>query len=121
MVTTCEDFPHICIIRDLAIIVSPCAFLAFNYLVYGHLIVEVDGSLKDKKERKAKSYYSYIPPRLVKHVFVWSDVITLLIQTCWYCLPFSVQVLFLTCFSNPQSEHLWKDQKVPRKSVPKSS
>ncbi|KAF8328862.1 RTA1 like protein-domain-containing protein [Cantharellus anzutake] len=66
---------------NLSIVLSPCAFLAFNYIVYGHLIVAVDGSLAGKRGRKAKSDYSYIPPRLVKHVFVWSDVVTFLIQS----------------------------------------
>ncbi|KAF8328858.1 RTA1 like protein-domain-containing protein [Cantharellus anzutake] len=67
--------------RNLSIVLSPCAFLAFNYIVYGHLIVAVDGLLAGKRGRKAKSDYSYIPPRLVKHVFVWSDVTTFLIQS----------------------------------------
>ena len=65
---------------QIFIIVSPAAFLAFNYLVYGHLIVAVDGSLVNRPQRRAKSIYSPIPPRLVKHVFVWSDISTFFVQ-----------------------------------------
>jgi RTA1 like protein len=65
---------------SIFIVVSPAAFLAFNYLVYGHLIVAVDENLADRRNRRAKSPYSLIPPRLVKHVFVWSDISTFFVQ-----------------------------------------
>ena len=66
--------------RDLCIVLSPATFLAFNYIVYGRLIVAIDDSLTNTPGLRAKSRYSLIPPRLVGRLFVWSDVITFLIQ-----------------------------------------
>lgn len=66
----------------MCIVLSPATFLAFNYIIYGRLIVAVDGSLSKRGGLRAKSHYSLIPPRLVGRMFIWSDVVTFLIQAC---------------------------------------
>ncbi|KAI6044569.1 RTA1 like protein-domain-containing protein [Pisolithus marmoratus] len=56
--------------QQLLILLSPAAFLAFNYIVYGRLVANcVDPG------------YSWIPARKVTTWFVISDLITSLIQT----------------------------------------
>ncbi|KAF9571428.1 hypothetical protein EC968_000523 [Mortierella alpina] len=70
------------VVQNILIIATPSAFLAFNYMLYGRLISSVDpqfganGSLS----RMEKSRYSFIPPRIVGRAFIWSDVITFLLQ-----------------------------------------
>lgn len=93
------------IIQSMFVVISPAAFLAFNYLLYGRMILAVDkdfGSAnvdfhamesqpltsaqkitmlhKAGGPKRERSRFSFIPPRIVGRVFVWSDVITFLIQ-----------------------------------------
>lgn len=56
---------------QLLIIVSPAAFLAFNYVLYGRLIRIFAGH---------QPGYSLIRPQLVTRVFVISDVATFFMQ-----------------------------------------
>lgn len=58
------------ILQQLLILLSPAAFLAFNYILYGRFVANcVDPS------------YSWVPPRKVAKWFVTSDVTTFLIQS----------------------------------------
>ena len=56
---------------QLLLVCSPAAFLAFNYIVYGRLVVE-----------KIGAKYSPIKPTIVARIFVISDVVTFLVQVC---------------------------------------
>ncbi|KAF9962428.1 hypothetical protein BGZ65_009196 [Modicella reniformis] len=72
------------IIQNAFIVISPTAFLAFNYMLYGRFITAIDPKF-DIHNIKAgskmeKSRFSFIPPRIVGRTFVWSDIITFLIQ-----------------------------------------
>lgn len=93
------------IIQSMFVVISPAAFLAFNYMLYGRMILAVDQdfgrSTLDVQElesqplntaqkltmlhkaggpKREKSRFSFIPPRIVGRVFVWSDVITFIVQ-----------------------------------------
>ncbi|CCF53185.1 hypothetical protein NDA11_006905 [Ustilago hordei] len=93
------------IIQSMFVVISPAAFLAFNYLLYGRMILAVDKEFgssgmdlqamesqpltaaekitmlhKAGGSKREKSRYSFIPPRIVGRVFVWSDVATFLVQ-----------------------------------------
>ncbi|KAF9984379.1 hypothetical protein BGZ75_004068 [Mortierella antarctica] len=73
------------ILQSLLVVVSPSAFLAFNYMLYGRLITAIDpkfgnGDGKAAGSRMEKSRFSFIPPRVVGRTFVWSDIITFFIQ-----------------------------------------
>ncbi|EPQ30891.1 uncharacterized protein PFL1_01788 [Pseudozyma flocculosa PF-1] len=84
----------------LLVVLSPAAFLAFNYLLYGRWIAALDPDfgrqpLSDRQAQKnrkwyhrrrdgpllERSHYSLLPPRLVGRFFIWSDVFTFLIQS----------------------------------------
>lgn len=67
-------------ICNLFVILAPAAFLAFNYMMFSRLIVSLDDELTSTSKRRTKSKYSPIPPRIFGPLFVWSDVITFLIQ-----------------------------------------
>lgn len=67
-------------VANLFVILSPAAFLAFNYMMYGRLIVAIDDDVTEHSKRTARSRFSLLPPRLFGRLFVWSDVITFLIQ-----------------------------------------
>ncbi|EIW79512.1 hypothetical protein CONPUDRAFT_166269 [Coniophora puteana RWD-64-598 SS2] len=56
-------------IQDMFIILSPAAFLAFNYMLYGRLV-----------SRCIDPKHSWVQPRKVARIFVTSDVVTFLIQ-----------------------------------------
>ena len=60
-------------IEQLFIIITPAAYLAFNYILYGRFIV----TCVDPK-------YSLIRPNRVALLFVCSDVITFLVQASSY-------------------------------------
>jgi hypothetical protein len=68
--------------QNILIIVSPCAFLAFNYMLYGRFVTVIDPQFGSNKPhtRMEKSRYSFMPPRIVGRTFVLSDVATFLIQ-----------------------------------------
>ncbi|KAF9983602.1 hypothetical protein BGZ75_004923 [Mortierella antarctica] len=70
------------VVQNILIIATPSAFLAFNYMLYGRLISAVDPQFgaNDSQSRLEKSRYSFIPPRIVGRAFIWSDVITFLLQ-----------------------------------------
>ncbi|KAG0368707.1 RTA1 like protein-domain-containing protein [Gamsiella multidivaricata] len=70
------------IAQQAFVVISPCAFLAFNYMLYGRLIVAVDPQfgLDKSGSKMEKSRFSIIPPRIVGRTFVWSDAITFFIQ-----------------------------------------
>lgn len=93
------------IIQSMFVVISPAAFLAFNYLLYGRMILAVDRDFgssgaeaqalesqpltatqkitllhKAGGPKGEKSRFSFIPPRIVGRVFVWSDVLTFLVQ-----------------------------------------
>ncbi|KAN0065284.1 hypothetical protein ACQY0O_001119 [Thecaphora frezii] len=86
-------------IMMMFVVISPAAFLAFHYLLYGRWIAAVDpdfgtrtqhdDGFQEKRERKAakrrgalleKSEYSLMPPRLVGRFFIWSDITTFIVQ-----------------------------------------
>ncbi|KAF9121744.1 hypothetical protein BGX30_002400 [Mortierella sp. GBA39] len=70
------------VVQSMFIVASPSAFLAFNYMLYGRFIAAIDPQFgSDKAQPKMeKSRYSFIPPRIVGRVFIWSDVTTFMIQ-----------------------------------------
>lgn len=93
------------IVQSMFVVISPAAFLAFNYLLYGRMILAVDKDFgssaieahelesrpltvtqkltilhKAGGPKTEKSRFSFIPPRIVGRVFVWSDVITFIVQ-----------------------------------------
>ena len=93
------------IIQSMFVVISPAAFLAFNYLLYGRMILAVDKDFgssnldvqalesqpltsaekitmlhKAGGPKREKSRFSFIPPRIVGRVFVWSDVTTFIVQ-----------------------------------------
>ena len=59
------------ILEELFIVVSPAAFLAYNYIVYGRVM---RGSVGEK------AGFSLLRPSRVSTIFVASDVITFLMQ-----------------------------------------
>ncbi|PWN40381.1 hypothetical protein IE81DRAFT_273501, partial [Ceraceosorus guamensis] len=67
-------------IANLFVILSPAAFLAFNYMLYGRLMRSIDATLTANSPLRQKCVYSILPPKLVGRLFIWSDVITFLIQ-----------------------------------------
>jgi RTA1 like protein len=69
-------------VQYMCVVLSPCAFLAFNYIVFGRFIVALDPDLKEegKQRKRQKSRLTFIPPRLVGRGFIISDVCTFLIQ-----------------------------------------
>ncbi|KAK3828051.1 MAG: RTA1 like protein-domain-containing protein [Benniella sp.] len=72
------------VLQNALIVISPCAFLAFNYMLYGRFITAIDPifDIHSPKQnaKMTKSRFSFIPPRIVGRTFVWSDVITFLVQ-----------------------------------------
>lgn len=62
----------------LFVVLSPAAFLAFNYILFGRLVAALEGN-KPGAIRHS-SPYSFIPPRWVKRIFVVSDVCTFCVQ-----------------------------------------
>lgn len=70
------------IAQQALVVISPSAFLAFNYMLYGRFIIAIDPEFGvDKAQsRSEKSRYSFIPPRIVGRTFIWSDAITFFIQ-----------------------------------------
>jgi hypothetical protein len=66
------------IVMYLFVVLSPAAFLAFNYILFGRFAAALEG--QKPSNVKAKSRYSFLPPSKVKLLFVTSDVITFLIQ-----------------------------------------
>jgi len=70
------------IAQQALVVISPSAFLAFNYMLYGRFIIAIDPEfgLDKEQSKKEKSRYSFIPPRIVGRTFVWSDVVTFFIQ-----------------------------------------
>ena len=59
------------ILEEVLIIVSPAAFLAFNYVVYGRIISEAVGQRKG---------FTLVRPNWVSTIFVISDIVTFLMQ-----------------------------------------
>lgn len=60
-------------VQQLFIVVTPAAFLAFNYILYGRFIVEC-----------VSPRHSFIRPKWVARVFVISDITTFLVQVRLY-------------------------------------
>lgn len=75
---TNQSSQPIYIVMYLFIVLSPAAFLAFNYILFGRFIAALEGHKPSQVEKKSK--YSFIPPKKVKAIFVTSDIITFLIQ-----------------------------------------
>lgn len=67
-------------VANLFVILSPAAFLAFNYMMYSRLVTAIDEDITSNSKRSTRSRFSLLPPRLFGRIFVWSDVITFLIQ-----------------------------------------
>ncbi|KAL5490530.1 hypothetical protein ACEPAI_5363 [Sanghuangporus weigelae] len=59
------------IVSQILVVVSPAAFLAFNYIVYGRLI----GTFATGRNR-----YSLVRPEIVAKIFIISDIVTFLVQ-----------------------------------------
>ncbi len=93
------------IIQSMFVVISPAAFLAFNYLLYGRMILAVDQdfgrSTLDVQElesqplntaqkltmlhkaggpKREKVAFLVHPSPHRRRVFVWSDVITFIVQ-----------------------------------------
>ncbi|TKY87607.1 hypothetical protein EX895_003621 [Sporisorium graminicola] len=93
------------IAQSMCIVISPAAFLAFNYMLYGRMILAVDKNFgrqstetealetqplsatqkitklhKAGGRRTERSHISFVPPRIVGRVFVCSDIFTFLLQ-----------------------------------------
>ncbi|KAF9377334.1 hypothetical protein BGX21_003217, partial [Mortierella sp. AD011] len=70
-------------VQQLFVVVSPSAFLAFNYMLYGRFITAIDpkfGNDTKSGSKMEKSQFSFIPPLIVGRTFVISDITTFLIQ-----------------------------------------
>ena len=63
------------ILEEVFTVVSPAAFLAFNYIGYGRII---HGSVGERPG------YSLVKPSRVSTIFVMSDVVTFLMQVCLF-------------------------------------
>ncbi|KAL5529008.1 hypothetical protein ACEPAG_4982 [Sanghuangporus baumii] len=59
------------VITQILIVISPAAFLAFNYIVYGRLI---------RMFATGRNRYSLIRPEIVAKTFIISDVVTFCVQ-----------------------------------------
>ncbi|KAG0336734.1 hypothetical protein BG004_007918 [Podila humilis] len=82
------------IASNICVVVAPSAFLAFNYMLYGRFITAVDpkfgngstatlaedGTKAVKGSLREPSRFSLIPPLIVGRIFIWSDIITFLVQ-----------------------------------------
>lgn len=67
------------IIQQLAIVLSPAAFLAFNYILFGKFIARCVGP-----------EHALIPAEKFGRIFVISDVVTFLVQVQAYSVKYSV-------------------------------
>ncbi|KAN0063665.1 hypothetical protein ACQY0O_003714 [Thecaphora frezii] len=79
-VDPCNFSTGLFIAQQLVILVSPCLFLAFNYMLYKRLMIALDPTLALATNRNVKSPYSFLPPLKVSRIFVWSDCITFILQ-----------------------------------------
>ncbi|KAL5533355.1 hypothetical protein ACEPAF_5131 [Sanghuangporus sanghuang] len=61
------------LLNQILIVISPAAFLAFNYIVYGRLI---------RTFATGRNHYSLMRPEIVAKTFIVSDVVTFLVQGC---------------------------------------
>lgn len=75
---TSQDDQSLYTVMYLFIVLSPAAFLAFNYILFGRFTAALEG--RKPTEVKRSSAYSFIPPRWVKIIFVTSDICTFCIQ-----------------------------------------
>jgi len=75
-----QDSIGVFIGQQLLIILSPASFLAFNYIIYGRLILHCVGR-----------EYSFVRPEIVTRLFVISDVVTFFIQVSICYLVFVSQ------------------------------
>lgn len=73
-----QDNQSLYTVMYLFVVLSPAAFLAFNYIAFGRLIAAIEGEKPTKVQRK--SIYLFIPPKWVKIIFVTSDVCTFCVQ-----------------------------------------
>ena len=65
------------IIENVLITCMPALFLAFNYILYGRLLLHTLGRR-----------HTLLRPTIIATVFVTSDVVTFLVQVCvlYFCL-----------------------------------
>ncbi|GAC75284.1 hypothetical protein PANT_14c00137 [Moesziomyces antarcticus T-34] len=77
---------------DLFVQIAPVAYLAFNYILLGRIahVLESSPSITKSKRRLVG-----ISPRWVKTLFVWSDVVTLLVQVAGGLMKISGDVATL--------------------------
>ncbi|KAF9197288.1 hypothetical protein BGZ49_002342 [Haplosporangium sp. Z 27] len=71
------------IVMNCLVIISPSAFLAFNYMLYGRFITAVDpkfGNDTKPGSRLERSRFSFIPPLIVGRTFIISDILTFFVQ-----------------------------------------
>ncbi|KAG0009263.1 hypothetical protein BGZ80_002568 [Entomortierella chlamydospora] len=71
------------ILMNCLIVISPSAFLAFNYMLYGRFITAIDpkfGNDTKPGSKMEKSQFSFIPPLIVGRTFIISDILTFFIQ-----------------------------------------
>ncbi|KAF9112283.1 hypothetical protein BGX27_003684 [Mortierella sp. AM989] len=69
--------------QQLFVVVSPSAFLAFNYMLYGRFITAIDpkfGNDTKSGSKWEKSKFSFIPPLIVGRTFIISDVASFFVQ-----------------------------------------
>jgi len=89
-----DSFPNsvgLFTLEQLFIIVTPAAFLAFNYMLYGRFIV----NCVDPK-------HSLIRPDRVARLFVFSDIITFIVQACLCWLFPWLQVAYACVIYRPE-------------------
>ncbi|KAF9360296.1 hypothetical protein BGX26_009875 [Mortierella sp. AD094] len=71
------------IVMNCLVVISPSAFLAFNYMLYGRFITAIDpkfGNDTKPGSRMERSRFSFIPPLIVGRTFVISDILTFFVQ-----------------------------------------
>jgi hypothetical protein len=84
---TYQSNQPIYIVMYLFVVLSPAGFLAFNYILFGRFAAALQGTkpslVKKQQEEKTlqtRSKITFLPPRLIKIIFVTSDVVTFCIQ-----------------------------------------
>ncbi|EPQ25750.1 uncharacterized protein PFL1_06617 [Pseudozyma flocculosa PF-1] len=92
-VDPCDFNIPIYAVSQMLVLVSPCAFIAFNYMLYKRIVLAADPecaaaavSTTKKggntiKKKHVKSRFSFMPPLIAGRLFVCSDLITFLIQS----------------------------------------
>ncbi|KAF9103166.1 hypothetical protein BGX27_010699 [Mortierella sp. AM989] len=71
------------LVMNCLVVISPTAFLAFNYMLYGRFITAIDpkfGNDTKPGSKMERSKFSFIPPLIVGRTFIISDIIAFFVQ-----------------------------------------